>query len=98
MAGSQILNLYFCKYKYLAFAVAYSGTYAGMIVWPVVSQLLFDKYGYSIAMGVMFAAHLTHILAAILMVQPSQEPPDLHVPSTGKRDILSFMWIFATAI
>lgn len=76
MASSEILALCFSKYRYLAFAIAVLGYYVGMVVWPTTSQILFDKYGYSQAMGIMATVHIIHLVAGLLFFQPQDEPED----------------------
>lgn len=70
IATSQILAVYFDKYKYLAFSLAMLGNYVGTVVWPVLSQHLLNKFGYSHAMAIMASAHVLHIIAGITFIEP----------------------------
>lgn len=82
VASSEILSLYFKKYRYLAFALAVLGYFVGMVAWPNVSQNLLDQYGYSQAMGYMACLHVMHIIAGILFFTPRvelEEDPGLAV-------------------
>lgn len=73
MASSEILSRWFKKYKYLSFAVAILGSFTGMVMWPSVSQLLLDSYGYHTAMGIMASCHSIHIIAGVFFTSPSDE-------------------------
>ena len=72
VATSEVLALNFSKYKYLAFSLAVLGYYVGMVVFPIVSQMLLDQYGYSQAMGIMASFHIIHIIAGLIFFQPSE--------------------------
>jgi len=72
-ASSQILAIYFDKLKYLAFSLAVLGIYVGLMTWPILSQFLLNKFGYSHAMGIMACAHLLHIIAGISFFEPQEE-------------------------
>ena len=72
IATSEVLALNFSKYKYLAFSLAVLGYYVGMVVFPIVSQMLLDQYGYSQAMGIMASFHVIHIIAGLLFFQSSE--------------------------
>lgn len=72
MASSEILALSFNKYRNLAFAVAVLGYFTGLIIWPVVSQALLDRFGYHKAMGIMAALHSIHIVAGLLYIPPKE--------------------------
>ncbi|KAF6020216.1 hypothetical protein EB796_021457 [Bugula neritina] len=71
-ASSQILALHFDRLKYLAFSLAMLGNYVGMMVWPLLSQLLFKKFGYSQAMGIMTSSHLLHLVAGMSFFEPKE--------------------------
>jgi len=45
----------------------------GIITWPIFSQFLLTKFGYSYAMGIMASAHLLHIIAGISFFEPKEE-------------------------
>jgi len=72
-ASSQILAVYFDRLKYLAFSLAALGIYVGLMTWPILSQFLLNKFGYSYAMGIMASAHLLHIIAGISFFEPKEE-------------------------
>ncbi|XP_067951169.1 monocarboxylate transporter 3-like [Watersipora subatra] len=72
VATSEILALNFNEYKYLAFSLAALVQKAGVIVNPIASQVLFDRFGYSKAMAIMSSFHVIHILAGIFFFQPKE--------------------------
>lgn len=76
-ASSAILALHFERYKYLAFTAAILGVRIGTMTWPVVSQFLLSKFGYSQAMGILALPHVAHILAGILFFEPSKQDNDV---------------------
>jgi len=49
------------------------GNYVGIMTWPILSQFLLTKFGYSNAMGIMACAHLLHIIAGISFFEPKEE-------------------------
>jgi len=69
-ASSQILAFHFDRLKYLAFALASLGNFIGIMTWPILSQFLLTKFGYSQAMGIMASAHLLHIIVGSLFFEP----------------------------
>ena len=71
VASSDILAKHFIKYKHLAFSLAASGHYIGIIVFPILSQHLLDTYGYSMAMGILAPVQLIHIFAGIFFYEPT---------------------------
>ena len=71
IASSDILSKYFIKYKHLAFSLAASGHYIGIIVFPILSQHLLDTYGYSMTMGILAPVQLIHIFAGIFFYEPT---------------------------
>ncbi|XP_067950417.1 monocarboxylate transporter 12-like [Watersipora subatra] len=73
VASSEVLALNFTKYKYLAFSIAVLGYYGGMVAFPIVSQKLFDLFGYNHAMAIMASFHVVHLLAGCVFYQPSGE-------------------------
>ena len=73
IAASEILALNFDRFKCLAFSLGMLGCYAGMVVFPVVSQMLLDEFGYSKAMGIMGSFHASHIVLGLLFFQASDE-------------------------
>lgn len=70
---SEILTKHFDRYKYLAFSLVMLGQFSGLIAWPIVSQELLERYGYSKAMIVMSSFHIIHILAGFLFIEPVLE-------------------------
>jgi len=72
-ASSSILPLYFERFKYIAFAVAALGGYIAVITWPLISQYLLNKFGYSVAMGIMSTFNIIHLIAGVSFIDPQLE-------------------------
>ena len=81
MASTEVISLYFDKYKHFAFAVIVIGYYVGVSAWPVISQKLFDTYGYSITMAVFAIPQIIHIIAGLLFIEPT-------LPSTDNSSVM----------
>jgi len=72
-ANSAILTLYFERFKYIAFSLSMLGAYLGVVAWPLLSQYLLSRFGYSYAMGIISTLTLINIIAGILFVEPQTE-------------------------
>jgi len=72
-ANSAILTLHFERFKYIAFSLSMLGAYLSILTWPLLSQYLLSKFGYSYAMGIISTLTLINIIAGILFVQPQSE-------------------------
>jgi len=72
-ACSAVVSDYFEKYRFFAFGTITTGNSVGLLAWPIISQRLFAKYGYSKAMALMCIPQFVHVVAGILFV-PLQEP------------------------
>jgi len=46
------------------------GYNVGVLIWPLLSQYLLSRFGYSYAMGIISTFSLVNIIAGILFVEP----------------------------
>jgi len=49
------------------------GYNVGVLTWPLLSQYLLSKFGYSYAMGIISTFTLVNVIAGILFVEPQTE-------------------------
>jgi len=49
------------------------GGYIGVVTWPLISQYLLSKFGYSVAMGIMSTFSILHLIAGISFMDPQLE-------------------------
>ena len=88
VASTEVISFYFDKYKTLAFAVIVIGFYVGISAWPVISQKLFDTYGYSITMAVFAIPQIIHIITGFLFIEPTLPSTDNSSELTTYKGIL----------
>jgi len=53
--------------------VAMLGAYIGIVTWPLISQYLLSKFGYSVAMGIMSTFSIIHLIAGVSFIDPQLE-------------------------
>ena len=73
-----VISEYFLKYRVIAMGLSISGTGLGTIVYPWLSRLLLQVYGWRGAL-IMSAGINAHVCIAALVMRPNREPKKVKV-------------------